>query len=465
MNELLINLNDTYSKYIQIYHFIRSLIEDGQLEENTALPSIRQLAKQLGVSRNTTLTAYEQLLAEGYIRSEPKKGYYVEPVEESITGVDRKVSSAELHIPDHPRPLIDFRIGSVDGQAFPLQKWRKCTNTIMLQPYIYTYGHYQGEPELRMQIAQYLLQSRGIRTSMDQLIIGSGTQQLLLHLSILLKINGYDSLAVEDPGYDGARTLFHMQGLQTEPVQVTSRGIDISELKRCKSRIAYVTPSHQFPTGAVLPAAERYQLLKWAEERQGYIIEDDYDSEFRYRHQPIPALASLQQGAQVIYLGTFSKGFLPSIRLSYMILPPVLMEQYARMFTFVEQSASVIHQQTMAYFMKQGYWSSHVRKMRAIYRRKMQVLVNALQESFGKQIRIIGSHSGLYILVELQQSGHENELIRQALHHGVQVYPTSRYYSLLKVDRKPTIQLGFSNLTIEQIGVGVQLLKEAWGRV
>ncbi|ANF96988.1 PLP-dependent aminotransferase family protein [Paenibacillus bovis] len=462
MNELLIHLDHTRSKYIQIYHFIRSLIEEGQLEKHTALPSIRQLAQQLGVSRNTTLNAYEQLLAEGYIRSEPKKGYYVEPVEEPLSPIDRTFSPVDIPALVKSNVLIDFRIGSVDGQVFPVKKWRNCANYVLQQAHIYTYGHYQGEPELRQQIALYLLQSRGIRTSMDQVIIGSGTQQLLLQLSILLKRNGYHSLAVEDPGYDGARTIFHMQDLQTEPIPLTSKGIDISQLKQSLSRIAYVTPSHQFPTGAILPAAERYQLLKWAEERQGYIIEDDYDSEFRYRHQPIPALASLQQDAAVIYLGTFSKGFLPSIRLSYMLLPPALMEQYRQMFSFVEQSASVLHQQTMASFMEQGYWSAHIRRMRAIYRRKMHVLVTALQESFGTEIRIIGAHSGLYLLVEVQQSCSEEELIDQALYHGVKVYPTNRYYSSSVIERRPTVQLGFSNLTTEQIVTGVQLLQQAW---
>ncbi|WP_458118551.1 MocR-like pyridoxine biosynthesis transcription factor PdxR [Paenibacillus sp. Z6-24] len=460
MKELLIQLDHNRPKYIQIYRSIRSLIEEGELQEHTALPSIRQLAEQLGVSRNTTLTAYEQLLAEGYIRSEAKKGYYVEPVE----GLGTDTTSVGKGLPqtDDLPPLIDFRIGSVDRESFPLHQWRKCANAILHQPGIYTYGHYQGEPELRQQIIAYLLQSRGIRASADRLIIGSGTQLLLLHLSVLLKRNGCTSVAVEEPGYDGARTIFHMQGLQTEPIPVTSRGIDLQQLRQSASNIVYVTPSHQFPTGSVLPVSERHQLLKWVEERQGYIIEDDYDSEFRYRHQPIPALASLQQDAPVIYLSTFSKAFLPSIRLSYMLLPPDLMEQYAQTFTFVEQSASALHQQTMAYFMEQGYWDSHVRRMRAIYRRKMHVLVAALQEAFGEEIRIIGTHSGLYLLVEFQQCVPEEELIRQALHYGVRIYPTNRYYFAPTAEQKPTVQLGFSNLTSDQIVTGVRLLQQAW---
>jgi GntR family transcriptional regulator/MocR family aminotransferase len=415
----------------------------------------------LHVSRNTTLIAYEQLLAEGYIRSEPKRGYFVEESE-----------PIHLHAPQNPpvktqvpKPpvIVDFRAGTVDQMLFPIKAWRQCSNEVLREDIAYLYGNLQGDPHLRENLAHYLLQSRGIRTSPDAIIIGSSTQQLLMHLTILLK-KDFSSIAVENPGYDGARTIFNMQGFTTQPIDVTTKGISIKQLEQTDSRIVYITPSHQFPTGVTMPVPERQQLLKWARKKNGYIIEDDYDSEFRYKQQPIPALSSLQDAGRVIYISTFSKAFLPSIRLSYMILPPSLLLLYQQLFAAVEQTASSIHQRTMALFMDRGHWDSHIRKMRTNYRRKMQMLVSALEKSLGETLNIIGSQSGLYILIEFQTSISEDFLIKQALKHGVKVYPTSQYF-LGRSSHKTILQLGFSNLSMDKIILGVRLLKEAWRSV
>lgn len=458
MKELLIQLHENCPKYKQIYEAIRSYIEDGVLPLNTKLPSIRQLADLLHVSRNTTLVAYEQLLAEGYIRSEEKRGYFVQPIE-PIHLQQPLPASNILHAKNKPL-LVNFRAGTVDQQAFPLKAWRKCANEVLKEDIIYTYGEHQGDYLLRGQLSTYLLQSRGIQTTPEQIIIGSSTQQLLLHLSLLLK-RDFPSVAVENPGYDGARVVFQLHGFQLHPVEVGAKGLSIAQLEQSNAGLVYITPSHQFPTGVTMPIPERQKLLKWAETRNGFIIEDDYDSEFRYKQQPIPALLSLKRDARVIYLGTFSKAFIPSIRLSYMVLPSVLLDTYKERFSGVEQSTSSIHQRTMARFMEQGYWDSHIRKMRTTYKRKMQTLVTSLQITFGKKIEIIGSQSGLYVLVKVGGTSSEEQLIHQALEFGVKVYPTSNYY--MASDQKGTIlKLGFSNLSIEQIENGVQLLKQAW---
>ncbi|MGE8204720.1 PLP-dependent aminotransferase family protein [Heyndrickxia sp. NPDC080065] len=462
MKELLIPLNDNSPKYKQIYHSIRSLIENGKLQADTKLPSVRQLADSLQVSRNTTLVAYEQLLAEGYIRSEPKKGYFVETFEPIDIPRNLPISPlTKINTDSEVQSImVDFLIGGVDQQAFPLKAWRQCSNEVLKDNITFTYGNRQGDKQLREEIANYLLQSRGIQTSADAIVIGSSIQQLLMHLSILLK-REYSSIAFENPGYHGARTVFQLQGFHIDPIHVTKRGLDIKQLEQTDSKLVYITPSHQFPTGVTIPVPERYQLLKWAHEQNGYIIEDDYDSEFRYNEQPIPALSSLQQDARVIYISTFSKALLPSIRLSYMILPPQLLDDYKQQFAEVEQSASSIHQRTMALFMKRGHWDSHIRKMRATYKRKIQTLITSLKETFGETIRIIGSQSGLYILIQFHHPASEETLIQRAYKYGVKVYPTSNYF----IDGKPhepMIQLGFSNLTIDQIRLGVQLLKKAW---
>ncbi|MEK4486259.1 PLP-dependent aminotransferase family protein [Psychrobacillus sp. FSL H8-0484] len=458
MKELLIHLHENSPKYKQIYHSIRTLIENGKLKANTKLPSIRQLADILHVSRNTTLIAYEQLLAEGYIRSEHKRGYFVttfEPI-----GVSTTIQSEENIFTADPNIKVDFRAGTVDQQAFPIKAWRKCVNEVLKEDTVYTYGDKQGDSLLREKIAHYLLQSRGIATSQDSIIIGSSTQQLLMHLAILLQ-QEYASIAVENPGYDGARTVFQLNRYQINPIDVTAKGLCMNQLKKSDSKLVYITPSHQFPTGVTLPITERLQLLKWAHDQNGYIIEDDYDSEFRYQQQPIPALMSLQQEARVIYISTFSKAFLPSIRLSYMVLPTELLYRYKQQFSGVEQTASSIHQRTMAYFMERDYWDSHIRKMRATYKRKMQTLVTALQGAFGESIQIIGPYSGLYILIQLKYSISEETLIKRALDHGVKVYPTAHYF-VKEQTHEAMLQLGFSNLSTDQILLGVQLLKKSW---
>ncbi|MFD1178201.1 PLP-dependent aminotransferase family protein [Paenibacillus puldeungensis] len=463
MKELLLSFQDNSPKYKQIYHFIRELIENGELRANTHLPSIRQLADLLHVSRNTTLVAYEQLLAEGFIRSDSRRGYYVEDFENTDIHVSRSQQQTE-QIREATRdraPFIDFRIGGVDAEAFPLKAWRRCTNKVLQEASTYVYGDRQGDPYLREQIAGYLLQSRGIRTHADSIVIGSSMQHLLLHLSILLKSEGFSSLAVENPGYDGARTVFGLQGFQLEPIGVSPKGLIIEQLEHTKARLAYITPSHHFPTGVTMPMYKRHQLLKWASDRSGYIIEDDYDSEFRYKQKPIPALSSLQQNDSVIYVSTFSKSFLPSIRLSYMILPPKLLDKYKMLFAAMEQAASGIHQRTMAYFMEGGFWDSHVRKMRALYKRKMNTLVTAFSEVFGDTVQVIGADSGLYVLIRPQLHKKESELIKQALSCGVKVYPTSHYY-MNNPPNGPQLQVGISNITEENIRTGAKLLQKAW---
>ncbi|MCM3600911.1 PLP-dependent aminotransferase family protein [Robertmurraya korlensis] len=457
MKELVLQLNDKSPKYKQIYEHVRSLIEEGLLLKDTKLPSIRQLAIILHVSRNTTLIAYEQLVAEGYIRSEEKKGYFVEVYEPMDLQQSLRI---ENHLPSSETSIkVNFRAGTIDQQAFPLKAWRKCSNDVLKEDMIYCYGDNQGDPLLRSQLSSYLLQSRGIQTTPEQIIIGSSTQQLLMHLSLFLQ-KDFSSIAVENPGYDGARVVFQLHDYHLHPIEVGSKGLSLKQLERTDSKLVYITPSHQFPTGVTMPVPERQQLLKWAEAQNGFIIEDDYDSEFRYKQQPIPALVSLQPGARVIYLGTFSKAFIPSIRLSYMVLPSILIKPYVKQFSGLEQGTSSIHQRTMARFMEQGFWNSHIRKMRTTYKRKMHTLVTCLQNTFGEKIEIIGSQSGLYVLIRFRGSTKEEQLIQQALSHGVKVYPTSNYF--VTNEQRTILKLGFSNLSIEQIQLGVQLLKQAW---
>ena len=457
IKDFLFSFKENEAKYKQIYEQFKLLIEKGQLVQNEAIPSIRQLADTLGVSRNTTLTAYEQLVAEGYIRGEPKKGYFVNSYEPVYL---HSTASRSERLSKSPSDIrIDFRAGAVDADHFPLKVWRKYANQELKKDSAYVYGNLQGEFELRQQIAQYLLQSRGVKADVEEIVIGSGTQQLLLYLTLLLK-GRFDSIYLENPGYDGARAVFSMQHFHIHPLPVNAYGFHLNELTD-EARLVYVTPSHQFPYGVSMPIQQRLGLIKWAAD-DGYIIEDDYDSEFRYIQKPFPALASLNRD-RVIYMGTFSKALLPSIRLSYMVLPKPLLDEYQQKYSSMEQTASSLHQLTLAQFMKMGEWDKHIRKMRLVYKRKMAFLVKKLHLHFGSKITIVGEQAGLYILIRIHTAQDEKWLINQAIRQGVKVYPTSPYF--FSPSGELLLQLGFSKLTHEEIEEGITFLKKAWEQI
>jgi GntR family transcriptional regulator / MocR family aminotransferase len=445
-------------KYKQIYEHFKIFIEKGDIKTNDQLPSIRQLAESLQVSRNTTLMAYELLVAEGYIRGEGRKGYFVNELEPMLfQNVSIPTDNKETKL---GKPvLIDFQTGAVDQNNFPLKAWRKIANHILTLTASYQYGKPFGEDCLREQIATYLLQSRGVKTHPDSIIIGSSTQQMLINLVHILK-DEHPSIIVEDPGFDGARKVFQFHRLTLETIPVYETGIDFSKLEDMMSRLIYVTPSHQSPIGVSMTLKQRQMLIHWANELRGYIIEDDYDSEFRYSQKPLPALASIDS-TRVIYIGNFSKSFLPGIRLSYMVLPQNLLDLYKRQYVNFDSTTSLISQLTMAKFMEEGEWIRHLKRMRLVYKRKMQYFVLELKKQFTHNISIIGEQAGLYLLVKLHLNRSENWLIQQASLFGVKVYPTSIYFVKNQSD-EPFIKLGFSHLTSDEIQLGVKLLKKAW---
>ncbi|CEH29429.1 GntR family transcriptional regulator [Aneurinibacillus migulanus] len=458
MKNTIFTFKDDSPKYKQIYEQFKLFIEQGDILANEQLPSIRQLADSLQVSRNTTLMAYDQLVAEGYIRGEGRKGYFANKLEPLL--FQEALISHNIKRTESGKPvLIDFRAGAVDQTHFPLKIWRRIANQVLTLQESFRYGEPFGEMCLREQIATYLLQSRGVKTDANAIIIGSSTQQMLIHLGHILK-DDFSSITVEDPGYDGAREAFQLNCFTLETLPVYETGADFSQLEHMKSRLIYVAPSHHSPYGVSMPIQQRHALIHWADKRHGYIIEDDYDSEFRYTQQPFPALASID-ASRVIYLGNFSKSFLPGIRLSYMVLPQPLLDRYKHQFLHFESTTSILSQLTMAKFMENGEWNRHIKRMRLVYKRKMQHLVSVLRKEFEQNISIIGEQSGLYLLVKVHLKRSEEWLIERASSYGVKVYPTSLYFVKNNSD-KPIIKLGFSNLSCDEIQLGVELLKKAW---
>ncbi|MEK5486370.1 MocR-like pyridoxine biosynthesis transcription factor PdxR [Lysinibacillus sp. FSL M8-0355] len=460
MDDFIFLLTEKEAKYKQVYQQMKILITQGTLQTNDSLPSIRKLAETLQVSRNTTLTAYEQLVAEGYIRGEGRKGYFVNALE-PVFLQEQEQEQPVLSQPTSNTTslLVDFRAGAVDQTYFPMKTWRQLANQVLQEPSCYQYGELFGDPLLKEQLVPYLLQARGVSTTSENIMIGSSTQQMLLYVGFLLK-DHFLSVLLEDPGYNGAREAFQLHRFVIETLPVMETGAQLDILKHCQSRLLYVTPSHHFPYGVSMTIQQRQTLIQWAQQVNGYILEDDYDGEFRYTQQPFPALASIDP-SKVIYLGTFSKSFLPGVRLSYMVLPNTLVQPFKERFAHFEQNASSLHQRTMAQFMAQGEWTRHIKRMRLTYKQKMQHLVQELQRQFGPQIAVLGEQSGLYIVVKVKSPLSEQQLIQRAETYGVKVYPTSPFF-INQTSEDPLLQLGFSKLTMEEIKLGVERLKEAW---
>ncbi|MQR84717.1 aminotransferase class I/II-fold pyridoxal phosphate-dependent enzyme [Bacillus megaterium] len=459
----LLNRKDDMPLYHQLYEYIKKEIVSSRVEVNDKLPSIRSLADYLNVSRNTVDMAYQQLLAEGYVESRPKSGLYVTNTQFDLLQTDRK-PTVFLHPHSETKSCTyDFRYGKVDSGLFPLNEWKKRYNE-SLQTYreaLFTYQESQGEESLREEIATYLYQSRGVVCSKHQIVIGAGTQQSLSLLAQMLKQSIRD-IAFENPCYDGASFVFKQHGFSLKPVSLNNKGINIQELYDSQARAVYVTPSHQFPYGMIMPVSRRIELLKWANDCNGFVIEDDYDGEFRYKGSPIPSLQSLDTKGRVIYTGTFSKSFMPSLRVSYLVLPEVLLKEYHERFSLYEQAVPTLHQQTLGLIMKNGEWNKHLRRGRTAYQLKHGTLLAALQKEFNENITISGESAGLHILVRVRNDMNEQQLINAARKQDVSVYGTSRYWLTEVPKKKPHILLGFGSLGKEEIEEGIRRLKKAW---
>jgi GntR family transcriptional regulator / MocR family aminotransferase len=445
------------SLYVQLYNFIKQEMEAGRLTPQTKLPSKRKLAQHLQLSKNTIEAAYEQLVAEGYIEGIPRKGYFICDVEQTIN--TPKESIVDIQEKSYEDDVIyDFTQTGVDHHSFPFAIFRRIANEVLRDENktLLRIGHPQGEYELRETIASYLYESRGVRASPSQIIIGSGTPILIRLLFKLLKGSLY---AVEDPGYHQRLVTFEEGNENVRLIPLDDDGMMISKLEDSGANIAFVTPSHQFPCGMIMPISRRKQLLNWAWEKdKRYIVEDDYDSEFRYSGKPIPALQGLDSREKVIYMGTFSKAFLPSLRMSYMVLPIRLIENYHENYFHFVQSVSRFDQEIIKRFMKKGYWEKHINKMRIVYNKKRNALVSALSTYFPDSIKIVGQDSGLHLLVRPNNGMTEKELIEQAAKYSINVYPASAYgYS-----DDQTVLLGFAVLSEEEIQKAVCLLAKAW---
>ena len=463
MNELTMNLK-THSKiplYEQIYIYIKSDIQNGKIAYGEKLPSTRALAKHLEISRSTVELAYEQLLSEGYIESEPYRGFFVAQIEELYHLQKGKITSAKIY-KEKKKYKYDFTPNGVDLKSFPYNAWRKLSKDILMddKTELFRAGDSQGEYGFRNAICNYLYQARGVNCTPDQIIIGAGSDYILMLLSTILGI--HHRIAFEDPTYKQAYRMVRSLSYETAPVPMDKNGMKVSELEKSGADIAYVTPSHQYPTGVIMPLKRRLELLRWASQEEGrYIIEDDYDSEFRYKGKPIPALQGYDGEDKVIYLGTFSKSIAPAIRLSYMVLPKPLLEVYDQKSRFVNSTVSKVDQMIVQKFIEEGYYERHLNKTRALYKSRHDVLIEGLRPMMDI-CKISGEHAGVHLLLTFHNGMSEEELIQRAEAEDIRVYGLSDYCIQEKYEGNATILLGYANLSEEQIREAVQILNCCW---
>ncbi|MBQ7776484.1 MAG: PLP-dependent aminotransferase family protein [Lachnospiraceae bacterium] len=463
MLELTIELQTDSGKclYEQIYEYIRQEIREGKLLQGERLPSTRSLAEYLQISRSTVDMAYEQLLSEGYIEPRPYRGYFVCKIEElfRLEGenktigretVSQKKETAEVEY------VYDFSPTKIDMSEFPFSVWRRINKNVLSDSNakLFSQGNAQGDYGLRETIARYLHASRGVNCTPEQVIVGAGNDYLLL---LLEKILGREiPIAMENPTYKRAYQIFQSCHYPITTVDMDENGLKVSELKKTEAVLAYIMPSHQYPTGTVMPIGRRSQLLKWANEKEErYLIEDDYDSEFRYKGKPIPSLQSSDKNGKVIYIGTFSKAIAPAIRVSYMVLPMKLVDIYREKCYFYSTTVSRIDQKILDEFIRGGYFERHLNKMRKVYRDKHDRLLELL-EPFRETFDITGENAGLHLLLTCKTKRTEEELMEAAAAQGAKVYGLSD--SLIDVVDKQesnTVILGYGGLKPDEIEKGI----------
>ncbi|MEG7283779.1 MocR-like pyridoxine biosynthesis transcription factor PdxR [Bacillus sp. 0909A] len=455
-----LNRNLDIPLYQQLYQYFKENMHQGRIQKGMKLPSKRLLASQLSISQTTVERAYEQLAAEGYIVSKPRSGWFADYNDADFVHSKMLSTSPARQNAQKNEQWIDFHYGNVDSSHFPFSAWRKSMVNSLDQygQELYRPGNALGELELRTLIAEYLYQSRGVHCVPEQVIIGAGNPFLLQILCQVFEPNIF--IGYEDPGYPRARKIFEGNRMKIVPIPVGDEGICIQKIKEHQPTLVYVTPSHQFTLGTIMTINRRMQLLKWAADNQSFIIEDDYDGEFRYTGQPVPSLQGLDQHNRVIYMGTFSKSLLPSLRISYMILPSPLLEKGHDITSLYKQTVSCHSQLTLAQFIKNGEWQKHINRMRKLYRKKRAILLETVQRELGKHVRIRGENSGLRILLDVFLPFSEKELIEKAKEYGVRIYPVSLSYQ--KHPPTKTVSLGFAGVSEVNIREGIKKLKAAW---
>ncbi len=449
------------SLYEQLYRHIKDDILSGRLAAGEKLPSKRTLSGHLELSVITVKNAYEQLIAEGYIYSVEKKGYFV-------SRIDRPLRVGAANVVPQSREqqsyALDLVTNSISAENFPFTVWSKTMrrtileqDTDLLQP-----PPFNGAPELRRAIAENLQQFRGMTVDPEQIVIGAGTE-VLYHL--LIQLLGRERIyAVEDPGYGKIGRIYESNQVPLRRIGLDEAGLSAAALRESDADVVHISPSHHYPTGIVMPIARRQELLRWADEKAGrYILEDDYDSEFRFVGRPIPTMFSTDRHQRVIYLNTFSKTIAPSIRISYMILPPHLLEEYRSRLSFYACTVSSFEQHTLAAFMAQGRYEQHINRMRNRYRQKRDAVIDAIRTGpLAGRVEIMEQDAGLHFLMRLDTQMSDQALRLAAAEKGIRLALLSDYYHNNDSAPQHVVVVNYSGIALDALRCGLARLAELW---
>jgi GntR family transcriptional regulator/MocR family aminotransferase len=468
----------------QIYEGFREAIVERRLRAGQRLPSTRGLAAELGISRIPVLQAFEQLLAEGYFESRTGAGTFVAASlpDDLSTASDRAgrgrqatrpaarpgrrtVSRAPEILPSEPKPWLQgwgaFRVSQPAVDRFPLQIWSGLVTRHGRNPRSsqMVYGDPLGYRPFREAVAEYLRTARAVRCDAEQILVVSGSQQAL-DISARVLLEPHSQVWVEEPGYDGARDALRMAGARLVPVPVDGEGLDVAAgIARCpQARAAYVTPSHQYPLGMTMSASRRLQLLDWAQKSGAWIIEDDYDSEYRYESFPVAALQGIDQDSRVIYIGTFSKVLFPALRIGYIVVPADLVGRFAAVREAMDIFPPTLYQAVLADFLGEGHFGRHLRRMRLLYGERRAVLVDALQKEIGAALRVVGDAAGLHLTALFPEGWDDRPIAEQAARQGLWAMPLSACY-LEDVAVRPGLVLGYGGTSRTEILDGVRRLR------
>lgn len=455
--------------YVQIYRCIREDIVLGAYNSGDRLDSVRTAADNLNISKNTVARAYKQLSDEGYIENRPKSGYFVADLDDCLS------RRALRSVPEEERPpdsrfippqkekefFWDFSYHKMDMELFAERKWAKCFSEALIGcdiADIGKYGDQKGIFALRSEICRYLEYSRNIKCGPEQIIICSGVQDAAERICRLVKPG---CAAVECPTLPIWKTVFEDHGFDVRNINLYPDKNFTDGLYNTDAKLAVTTPSHQFPLGSAMPLKERLKIIDWAVKNDALIIEDDYDCEYSYSSKPISAMYSLAQDDCVLYIGTFSKLLMPSLRLNYMVLPHRLMPEYERIYSSYPPGIPWITQRALLYFFEYGYFMSQIRTCRKLMREKYFILKKSCEKVFGSSAEIIGTDAGLHILLKIKKASSDEKLIQMAGEYDVGVYSVSEYW-LGESYPKNVVMLGFSYIPKDRIEEGIKQLGQAW---
>lgn len=440
--------------YEYIYQCIKDDIMEGNLRQGEKLPSKRSFAKNNGISTITIQNAYDQLISEGYLYTIPQKGYYVAKLE-GMKKVQRE-SSLSLHI-NMPEGRASYEVDLSDNRMnpalFPFSIWAKVLRRIISAQSgeLMETSPGGGIRELRVAIAEHLKSFRGMLVDPDQIVVGAGTEYLY---GLLVQLLGNKrQYCVENPGYRKIVQVYRQYHISCKYADLDEKGMTFEGLCATGADIAHISPNHHFPTGITMPAGRRYEILAWANEREGrYIIEDDYDSEFRLNGKPIPTLFSMDACEKVIYMNTFSKSLTPTIRISYMVLPVHLINRFYRELSFYACTVSNFEQYTLAAFIRQGYFEKHINRMRLYYSRQRKKMMETIRKSkLNTVCEIMENDSGLHFLIQVKTDKEDEEILRALREKGIRINALSEYF-FTPSERKHCFIINYSNVDMEKAG-------------